>query len=389
MESLLNRFNSIDWHQIWLSIYDSVGMVVGVLLGIVLGVIFCLLHALVIHPAITYIWRFIYGDHVQANRTINGDSDGPDFNKDDKTFALVLSDLHVDTWDGDMLGQRTQALDDILKWGESNVDRLILNGDLLDAPPHPNNQKDPMFLAVPRLWPAEDVAPSENRHDPKVVIAPGILQSRFMPALMRLQSFGKPTLGTIGNHDIGINGFRTVLPGSKTSNWVPGILFETDDRCRCVFMEHGHLHDPILWVYVSYSLIDLLVRGDSSSGGQRGGRVGKAGGATARTQDINTKSGTFDRVSDHKEKLSVGERVTRFAFRMAAYRRYRELRLRYRADGIEIVAVLMGHTHIPDRFQLTKDTVYVNIGDWAGNKEHQTFVTISGDGVVTGPVTWV
>jgi predicted phosphodiesterase len=370
-------------HQLWMSLHDSLGFIVGVLIGIVLGVLFCLLHNLVFHPIITYVWRFIHGDHVAS-----AGSDGPDFNANDSAFALVLSDLHVDTWDGPILDRRTLALENILNWGAKNVERLVVNGDLLDAPPHPNNQKDPRFLSVPRDWPNEMVPASDNCHDPNVVIAPGILQSRFMKALMLLQQFPKPVISSVGNHDIGINGLRSVLPGSKLSNWVPGIMFETDKKDKYVFMEHGHLHDPILWIYIAYSLIDLLARGDSDTGGQKGGRVGKAGGATVRTKDVNTKSGIFDKVTNHSEKLGPFERLSRFAYRMAAYRRHRELKYHYRRQGIEVTAVLMGHTHIPDRFQLTKNAVYVNIGDWAGNKEHQTFALIKNDGEIVGPIQW-
>jgi Calcineurin-like phosphoesterase len=383
----MSWFDSVDWHQVWLSAYDSMGMVIGVLLGIVLGVLICLLFTLVFHPVITYTWRFLVGDHASAMKATGGDIDGPDFAANEKSFALVLSDLHVDTWEDEVLTSRTLALESLLTWGEDHVQRLILNGDLLDAPPHPNNQKDPKFLMVPFGWPGTKVEDAENRHS-KVPLAPGALQTRFMPSLLRLQSFGKPTISTIGNHDIGVNGLRTVLPKARVANWAPGLLFESGEKSKYVFMEHGHSHDPILWVYVAYSLIDLLVRGDSSAAGQRGGRVGKAGGASNRTKDVNVKPGTFESVSVHKEKLSPGERLTRFAYRMAAYRRLRNLRFRYRREGIKIVAIMMGHTHIPDRFQLSKDTVYVNIGDWAGNKEHQTFALIKNEGEIVGPIAW-
>lgn len=366
------------------SLADALGLVVGSLVGLVLGAILCVVVSLVVHPSITFLFRALYGDARRARIAIgNDDPAGPRPSRDGEYKALVLSDMHIDTWEDGKLSERTRFLQNLLTWAETHCDRLIVNGDLLDTPPHPNNQLDPTFVVIPHDWPVEPVANADNLINPHKPLAPGAIQPRFYEALSLLIAHSKPTVGGIGNHDIGINGLRMVLPKSKLLTWAPGVLFRSQESRGQVFVEHGHLHDAVLWIYVAYSLIDLLARGDSSTSGQRGGRVGKAGGATHRTKDINSKSGAFESVIEQKDKLGWPERITRFSYRMAAYRRLRDLRAR--RYGEEIGAVLMGHTHIPDRYQLTGDCVYVNIGDWAGNKDHLTFALIEHDGGIVGP----
>jgi hypothetical protein len=256
---------------------------------------------------------------------------------------------------------------------------------LLDLPPHPNNQVDPDLLTIPHAWPDAPIEPALNLENPNEAIRPGSLQGRYATILTKLFSpLGPHKIGLVGNHDMGINGLRFVAVTGRAVNWSPGILLETPEKGKYIYVEHGHRHDAYLWIYTIYALIDILRGETSASGGQRGGRVGKAGNETERTiLHEAVKVQEYD-PSDPMAGLTGGQKNTLWSYRAAAYRRLRKLR----SCGIEVSAILMGHTHLPDRFQLDKDCLYVNIGDWAGNGNHQTFALIAEDGKVLGPYQW-
>jgi hypothetical protein len=361
------------------SLLGYVAIVAGCILGLILGLMLYLPTANRFYPWITFLVRKMRGDAVPSRPS-------PPKPETADAWALCLSDLHIDTWDDSVIGPRTEALTRIMAWADGKIKRLILNGDLLDIPPHPNNQEDPHLLTIPNDWPSQDVAPAKNLEDPDVPLRPGSLQSRYTGILTSLfSSSAIHKIGLVGNHDIGINGLRFVAVGGKTINWSPGILIETQTKGRYIYIEHGHRHDAQIWVYTIYALIDILRGETQATGAQRGGRVGKAGRENERT--IGTAANAVENYdpSNPEAGLTAGQLTNLRIYRAAAYRRLKGLR----ACGYDISAILMGHTHLPDRFQLDENTVYVNIGDWAGNGNHQTYALISHEGEVLGPYQWV
>lgn len=359
-----------------ITVLSSVSFIVGCLLGLLLTILLYLVVSIGVHPWLTMAARKLRGDSVPTQTPLG--------HKVDDAWALVLSDLHVDTWDDNLIHQRSTALADILTTAHGNTRRLIINGDLLDLPPHPNNQKDPDLLTIPHNWPDGEMESAENLVAPGQPLRPGSLQGRYASILMGLfNPTGMHKIGLIGNHDLGISGLRFVAMAGKSVNWAPGLLIE-DGKGGYIYIEHGHRHDPLLWIYTVYALIDIL-RGDTQeTGGARGGRVGKAGDAAIRTlAPVARQVKSYD-TGDPKAELSWGQKLTLCAFRAAAYRRLQELR----SCEFPISAILMGHTHLPDRFQLDEKTLYVNIGDWAGNTKHQTYAVINHEGEVLGPYQW-
>jgi hypothetical protein len=75
--------------------------------------------------------------------------------------TIIVSDLHVDTWDGRRYGRgerrktKLQHWCDFLDWCENEqVNELIVNGDLTDAPPYEGNisfRRQTERLAIERL----------------------------------------------------------------------------------------------------------------------------------------------------------------------------------------------------------------------------------------------
>jgi len=361
------------------SFLGYLAIVAGCVMGLILGLIFYLPTANRFYPWITFLVRKIRGDAVPT-------PPGPPKSEQADAWPLCLSDLHIDTWGSDAIGPRSDALARIMAWADGKIDRLILNGDLIDIPPHPNNQEDPHLLTIPYDWPKQEIAPAKNLAEPDQPIRPGSLQRRYAGILTALFSPAGPhKIGLVGNHDIGINGLRFVAATGKAINWAPGILIETQVKGRYIYIEHGHRHDAQIWIYTIYALIDILRGETQATGAQRGGRVGKAGRENERMIGVEaTEVEKYD-PSNPEAGLTKGQLTNLRIYRAAAYRRLKGLR----ACGYDISAILMGHTHLPDRFQLDEKAVYVNIGDWAGNGNHQTYALISHEGEVLGPYQWI
>src|SRR5574340_587418 len=107
-----------------------------------------------------------------------------------KDGTIVVSDLHADTWTDRKLNTGKTKRDHffhLLDWCERvGIRELVINGDLLDLPPWQGQES---FTAGPSV--ARDV-------------------------IERLVDLGKriPITYVIGNHDIGISGFRCMGPNS-------------------------------------------------------------------------------------------------------------------------------------------------------------------------------
>jgi UDP-2,3-diacylglucosamine pyrophosphatase LpxH len=144
--------------------------------------------------------------------------------------TIIVSDLHVDTWSDEPFGEgdrrKTKLAHwcDLLDWCSSqNIAELVINGDLMDAPPY---KGDACFTTGP----ARDAAE-------------------------RLLAYAKDHRVTYiyGNHDIGISGLRCpagsgVAALRGTGLWYPRYTLTVAGSV--VLLEHGHFYDPALILYM-------------------------------------------------------------------------------------------------------------------------------------------
>jgi hypothetical protein len=315
-----------------------------------------------------------------------GEAQGP--------YAILISDIHMDTWQGPN-NPKQAAFMEFLDWicAQDDITDLYINGDICDMPPFPLNQPDVDTLVI------DTTAGTPVRYpDLQEGATLGVFHecndsvfARLATLARRLESKAPQLTVTYstGNHDIGISGLRYVRPdlpwGSIKVAWNPSLLLKlTKDFWMLV--EHGHQHDPFLWIYLRYALLELLR--DGTSAAQRGGAVGQIQPANAASSGApHAAPGLAEPGSDgnefpppHRESLLT--RLVRLRYRQAARRLYRMRGQR----GIK--AITFGHTHLPDRYRFPGGWEYVNSGDWAGNDDHQCYLKIYASGRVTGPHQW-
>ena len=265
---------------------------------------------------------------------------------------------------------------------DQTVTSIVLNGDLMDLPPYPAaNPNQPVILEI------DGRKTSTVKGKP-----PGFLQPEYEPVLECLGSLSsKDRMVTYitGNHDIGVTGLRFARPDLAALwaqvAWNPSVLTKINDELR-VYIEHGHYHDPFLWLYMRYELFDLLRGNDirrlraGGVGGQRAGNVGQrweTGYGVGTCTDISTRAVV--------EKRGFLDNLVVYRFRHAARKAFKALNQVY---GESVCVLIFGHTHLPDRYEFPGGRIYCNSGDWAGNSPDQTYIVIEPDGRVYGPVQW-
>jgi UDP-2,3-diacylglucosamine pyrophosphatase LpxH len=362
-------------------------------IGIVSGLVFALL--------LVFLWIAVAGPIQEwiAERTVDkfdrkkhGGVRGQPEPADDGMVSILISDVHIDTWDFEK-SDKPRAFLEFLTWVRDNprVTDLYINGDILDMPPHPLNQRD-----VPTITIDPQGDPRYPDLDPKKPL--GVLQENFDSTLLFLNELVKrdntlPLLRITyltGNHDIGIAGLRFIRPDLNWSSfrvaWNPAVrLRMTEDRW--LYIEHGHRYDPFLWVYMRYALLELL-RGPGTAVAQRGGKTGMTKRATldTETEGKPTSQGWEDQREEIKPASQDGipANLARYRYRQAARALFRKLQ---KTDP-QIKVVTFGHTHIPDRYEFAGGRTYINSGDWAGNDTHQCYLIIHPNGCVTGPHQW-
>jgi len=156
--------------------------------------------------------------------------------------TVIVSDLHVDTWDnrkygrGDRRKTKLKHWCDFLDWCEAkDVDELVINGDLTDAPPYRGNVSFASSI--------------ERRAIARLIAYAGRRQVTYV----------------YGNHDIGISGIRchrnSTLPPLRNVNLIyPDYVLRTGGST--ILIQHGHLFDPVLWLYVRDLTLRTYIRSD-------------------------------------------------------------------------------------------------------------------------------
>ena len=315
--------------------------------------------------------------------------------------GVLVSDLHIDTWEYPADGSPSERERRFLSLlgavrADPNVDSFYLNGDLMDIPLHPDaDAPEPLMLRL-------SASLSEER---------GVLLSRYDRVLKALLFLSEPEAGQTpirravfqtGNHDVGVSGLRYVRPQPSDFlppvgvAWNPSLLLQTDadgrEYPRWVYAEHGHHWDPLLWLYMRYALLDILRTGHQRreaallSGMQRGGQIGL--GVQEVVSDARlppaplpgTKTNHFE-----NDQPGFASGLIRLRYRQAARRTFRQ----FRSQGdTRVKAILIGHTHHPDRYVFPGGRVYLNSGDWSGMTGHCAYCVLDADGSVRGPFQW-
>ncbi|MBS1717578.1 MAG: metallophosphoesterase [Armatimonadetes bacterium] len=360
-----------------------VGWMVGLAGSILVGMLGVVLAILIAEFLMEWVDRLTgFGPEYEPN-------EGKDLSK---PVAVIVSDLHIDTWK-DPTGQRTDKSPEFLAFldqvQESGIPTFILNGDLWDAPPFQLNQMDPTPLQVNQLNGALHVS------DWPVfggIGHPGIFQDWDEPILHRLAALGASGCNLIygaGNHDFTMSGLR-FISHSKDISWSPSISFDWMDPDsvaangkRVLRIEHGHRFDIFLWLYLRYSMMDVLrpMTSRSNNGMQRGGKTGV--GAPAN-QNIDPRQ--IDPLAKSPPKVEAPKMIFRFFARLQLFY-LRTLQKGARSMTDVGQALTIGHTHKPDRYRF-RSGLYVNSGDWSGETPHQTYLLVLEDGSINGPYQW-
>jgi len=399
------------------------------------------------------------GKDVPAERPLtpeaNTDNCESEVDQSGAPYRILVSDIHIDTWQEhpERYGAFVQFLEVIHQTPE--VSEVFLNGDLMDIPLHPLHAGagEPLtFDQQKDQW-------------------PGIFATSNLPLLEAISALRQPRPNGAsalklyyftGNHDVGISGLRfaqfnlTNVPAnviwnpsglirwpseSNTEAQPSGEHRDKQPKQPAIYMEHGHLHDPLLWLYMRYAILDLL-RGDSLRILKRSQKAGKFGqGSTqARQKAISPKAITpsssvvspSEVASETKSKDGVttsspprrtgapqnlnqalqtskstaepqqkcvsvsatldwlGDAIIRYRYRHAA--RLAKRRLEKARPDLQVNTVVMGHTHLLDAAQMIDNKghewEYINAASWAGNTRDQIYWVIASNGILTGPFQW-
>jgi UDP-2,3-diacylglucosamine pyrophosphatase LpxH len=316
---------------------------------------------------------------------------------------IIVSDLHVETWTDEPYGNGLRRKPkpghwcEFLDWCEQKqIDRLIINGDLMDAPPYDG---DVSFTSA---------------------IARQAVERLLKYAAKRAVTY------IYGNHDIGISGLRCaggsgLAALERVNLYYPGSVLETDGST--LLIQHGYLYDPALILYLK----DLDVRTylvshfqafewvEQRRNPNTGKQVQPAGVASPATigladepqrniyygvqrteklappslQDLNAAR-DFIQGLKHGVVAAVGMSVKHVIWREAARSVFGD----YLSQGTAerpVIYCIMGHTHVPDSQDWAiqgKQCIYLNSGTWVGSgddledRQHATYLDVREDGKV-------
>jgi predicted phosphodiesterase len=297
--------------------------------------------------------------------------------------AVVVSDIHCDTWEGVLETERADQIktfSDAIR-NHTSVEHLILNGDLIDIPRHPNSGQDPTTLVIdfpPTTYPPTNIGNKlPNYRD---IVTP---------------LFSVPNVKTtyiVGNHDVGLQSTRSSwihpLVGNIALIWSPAIQLDFKNNGkpeggRKVHIEHGHQIDPFIWLYIKQAVSELLRMRDTY--------IGPVTRSISKEPDLKVENLDYTDTASIKLYGSILNQIVMLQFRHGA-RRILKRELANTKPGDRIVrSVLLGHTHSPDRyfFKIKGETmVYFNSGSWTSDRNLQTYLLIYDNGWVTGPYCW-
>ncbi len=291
--------------------------------------------------------------------------------------VVVVSDLHVDTWDRAAEGRqaREHSFFEFINTIARTTKQLVVNGDLLDTPPNPIDTREG------GIFPKYE----------SIIAAFGALNNKAPIPV--------PVTILYGNHDMATSGLRYDLGKPPqllrrfhvpfNMSWYPNIVLgvpvnrmnEGQEEHR-FYLDHGHFYDPALLLYLR-DFVFAALRNDLRSAmttltlaGQR--RSSEREGIP-RPGLVASRPGTLDQ--------QVGHWIVRYRWRWKSrrvliQRNQEEIEQGHRA----LTGALFGHTHLPDRYTYrtgrAKGMTYINTGDWMGDTGHGTYTIITQDGII-------
>jgi UDP-2,3-diacylglucosamine pyrophosphatase LpxH len=302
---------------------------------------------------------------------------------------VMLSDLHMDTWDRAPEGrpERERRFLEFLRAMQPSTMELIINGDLVDAPPSPDD-----------TWEGDGV------------IIRGSLLPKYegiIAALAELNNSSPvplPVTILYGNHDMAASGLRYDLNKRPllrrvrvpfTTSWYPNIILGVPGMSGIpagrtpagrephrFYIDHGHFYDPALLLYLRSFVVSAL-RADLRRAMTT---LVVSGQRRAPDTDIPRRGLVAGEPRTRGEKLThwlVRYRWRWKARRVLIERNRHEIRQRHRP----LTGAAFGHTHLPDlyifRSGAARGMTYVNTGDWNADSGHGTYTIITQDGVVS------
>ncbi len=298
---------------------------------------------------------------------------------------VVISDLHIDTWDRASEGRpaRERAFFAFLRAIEPTTMELYVNGDLLDTPPHREDtwQGDGVELRgsiLPKYETVLAALAEMNNREPLPVTVSLLYGNHDMASSgLRFDLVKRPQL---------VRSFRLPFNMAWYPNVVLGVPYDPTrygQEDHRFYMDHGHFYDPVLLLYLRDFLL-AAIRADLRraltslvlSGQRRGGEH----------EPIPEPGIAPSRAVTRDQRISYW--LTRYRWRWKArrvlsQRSQEEVRQGHRA----ISGALFGHTHLPDRYTYrwgaAKGMTYVNTGDWSADTGHGTYTVMTQDGVIT------
>lgn len=317
--------------------------------------------------------------------------------------TIIVSDLHVDTWGAEKYGKgdrskaKLEHWTDFLDWcSQANITELVINGDLMDAPPYEGNISFTSEAA-----------------------------SRAVEKLLAYAKDHRVTY-IYGNHDIGISGLRC-LAGSALSALAninlcyPDYVLAAADTT--VLLQHGHFCDPAILLYMKDLIKRTYIRSHFQAfqwvqqrrDPETGKRIQPPGVAPPTTLDLSLrpdsnvywamratnglqppthqmkqsataflrklKEGAFHRIADS---------VKHYLWWEAAKHIFADY-LKGARPKPKTVYSIMGHTHVPDTGTTRVRGVgclYFNSGTWTcsgarpKDRSYATYLDLREDGVV-------
>lgn len=295
----------------------------------------------------------------------------------EKTNTIIISDLHIDTWNhlAKFKGKtKDEHFLDFLEEKEITTRFLYIVGDLLDLPPRRGRDAFPTGGVVDRVL------------------------ARLIELSREPDTF---VVYLIGNHDIGLSGLRVnrnfEMPWmGRIAISYPSIHFSTPKGG--ILLEHGHFYDPslaiyakdLLWttyfgaareqpfVHISSGLVRSLQRRDSVTGK----KIWKPGelkpiprpprGCRAQIKEL------IQRLIRRSPAI-VEEIYKPLQWQNAAKEVLRKHNKGV-SSGERARAVVFGHTHRPDKYIWDTGEQYFNSGDWSGDTPHSTYLEVDKDG---------
>ena len=291
---------------------------------------------------------------------------------------IIVSDLHIDTWDNKKKSQgKTKARHflDFLEAKTSDMESLYIAGDLMDMPPVRG----------------QDVVPK------------GSVAEQVMNGLVAFASQpDKELVYLVGNHDIGISGLRINLDFQIP--WLGGMAITyprvfIDTPKGGIIVEHGHFYDPSLMLFAG----DLIL--GTYYGDVRGLPASDVSSSIVRALQRRDPI-TAEKVVDAGElQLTVKERpgcrsigrniintisrkfgptvdvYTPALWRDAAPKALAEYNDSADADH-QARTIIFGHTHTPDSITWD-DKQYFNSGSWSSNGPQSTYLEIDDHGRIS------